>query len=198
MKDRDNYIIDIMQLTKSLLDSPIRNLSSILPDKENKWTDAVSVSLKKTPSLSSFSSLHTGFNRTSHIYNRLGHIVVNPQNLYNTEALTETYAYKYTDGSPHDSIANYNPASTEKFVNDLIDAAKLQRKFFLREIPDYTGMRLASPSYILYGKRGIGKTFFLNHILSRFHHYFDTKNIIWVRVNLVEPLILSSLFCKFP
>jgi hypothetical protein len=131
--------------------------------------------------------------REGHIHRRLGHIVVNPNDQFNTSAIVNSYCFlNATDPEigdlPSSEIANLNPESAKAFIDRLIDIAERQTQI-MKILHDRQGVALTQPrSILLHGQRGSGKTFFENFLLSRYSDYLDQRKVIWVRVNLVESI----------
>lgn len=125
----------------------------------------------------------------AHIHRRLGHIVVNPNDPFNTAALTNSYCYYEAEAPgapPEPNIANWNEKTSDQFVDALIKIAKKQTQIH-SSMTDTGGKGLVSSrTVILHGNRGTGKTFYQNFLLSKYSDYLDQQKIIWVRVNLVN------------
>lgn len=120
------------------------------------------------------------------VFGRLGHIVVNPQDLEKTTALCDSYVHAEGQRSAPD-VLNSSPTRVDSFVRDLVARAQDAREILYTRRADGTGHGLAAINGLdLYGERGSGKTFLLNHMLSRYSDYLDSQQTIWVRVNLVN------------
>ena len=186
MNTRDKIIEKI----SDLLDFGIRSEHILMPTN-NVLSDAVSVFLETTNLKNT-----TCYKQPSspsiehHIHRRLGHIIVSPKDKYNTNALREVYVYETDHKIVNSHFVNYNFESTEHFVNSIIEKAKTIEKDFSENNPiDLSGRKAASAwtqCFILYGKRGIGKTFYLNHLMSKFTDMFDEKKVLWIRINLIN------------
>ncbi len=176
--------MNLIDEVDKLLDSDIKEINKLLPNDCEDWTDAIDFAFKHEGSYYFTPSHRT---RADHIHRRLGHLVVNPHNKYNTNAITESYVFKNDKGLNGDFV-NYSPETTQKFIEDLVESARQQYELtHSQDEIDPTGRSLAmSRLFILHGERGTGKTFFLNYLLSRFSTYFDKNKTIWVRLNLVE------------
>ena len=129
--------------------------------------------------------------RDDHVHRRLGHIVVSLKDFYNTEALKKCYVYMSDDNVIDEKIVNRNKESMENFVEKLITSAnaKASNIFSRKNVADDGGRKAAlkrDSLYIIHGKRGIGKTFFLNHVLSTFSDRFDKEKVLWIRINLLN------------
>jgi hypothetical protein len=131
--------------------------------------------------------------REAHILRRLGHIVVNPNDKFNTSAIVNSYCFvsdvkKSVGELPSTEIANLNPASAQMFLDRLIEMAQRQTEI-MRIQHDRQGITLTQPkALLLHGQRGCGKTFFENFLLSKYSNYLDSKKVIWVRLNLVDSI----------
>lgn len=171
-----------------IIDSEISNIEAFLPSKGRKWTDAIEYAVRNNSEKDEFYySEPSSRTRTDHIHRRLGHIVVNPNNEYNTKAIVGSYVFQNSKGINH-SVINYSYESTEAFINELISFARQQYELsYSQEEIDPSGRSLAMKRFfIIHGERGIGKTFYLNYLLSNFSQLFDENKIIWIRLNLVQ------------
>jgi hypothetical protein len=179
----------ILASVNTLLDSDVKDLSMLLPQiKGEPWLDAASLAYKLNPELSTKRlQIDSTTDWKGHTYLRLGHIIVNPKDELNTEALEKVYVYGELEGKPDNSNViriNQNPETAKLFMNRMIEEARNHRNYAMGNMRTDSGRVL--PGFLLYGRRGSGKTFFLNHIYARFHVLLDQSNTIWVRVNLVE------------
>lgn len=126
----------------------------------------------------------------AHVLRRLGHVTVNPQDMLNTNMLKRSYVYfggERTLTTRGEIIVNSNPAMTKEFLERLVDLAFDARILSEEYVPDATGEIMSTERcMLLFGEKGCGKTFFLNHILSTYHEYLDEQKCVWVRLNLVD------------
>jgi len=114
------------------------------------------------------------------ILRRLGHLVVNPNDLDRTTALVDSYVHSFNEAG-NQSIANATPEKSQQLIEFLTMESKIQRDAIEQE------QQLHTTKYmILHGERGAGKTFFLNYLLSKHSDYLDRNKVVWVRLNLVE------------
>lgn len=183
--------MSIASLTKEMISTPLRNRAEILFHKRG-WSDVIE-QFRSARDRRVYDAPR-GSGRDDYIRRRLGHIIVNPHNENSTEALKKVYVYA-TDVSPDceridNTYINKSPANTDAFMQDLISRAKEARQQLLgRGAPDPTDLRdhAARDSHIIvHGKRGCGKTFFLNHLLAKYSETLDEEKVLWVRLNLVE------------
>lgn len=176
MTSNKELLNDIMSLVDRILNSKISNIVDLLPDggEQKKWADATNYGDKT--SLRQW--IPDQDDRASHVYRRLGQITVNPHDIGNSNALLRTYVYHQPDGVAVQGKPNFNPESATLFLDELIQDVK--NRFYHG---NSTG--LVAPLLELYGKRGSGKTFFLNHLFTKFCSLLDKERIIWVRINLV-------------
>ena len=129
--------------------------------------------------------------REAHIHRRLGHIVVNPHDEFNTRALVGSYCYASdsdADHTVHNSIANWNEESALSFMGSVIDIAQKQSDLLRTNIDRQNRSLQVDRTIFLHGARGAGKTFFENFLLSRFYSLLDERRVIWVRINLVNKM----------
>jgi hypothetical protein len=186
---------NIVRIVTSLMKSPIKNISNLLPINEN-WSDAAEERIKKDLNFISLKDnvyfkqkSYDAKNRSFHILNRLGHIPVNPsRDKYNTKALKETYVY-FNDSKEESSneSVNQNSKSSDLFLEDLIGLAHRQRDYIYdSSIINPTGNILSDRPFILHGSKGLGKTFYLNHFYSKYFKELDDNHVLWIRINLVD------------
>ena len=129
--------------------------------------------------------------REAHIHRRLGHIVVNPHDEFNTQALVESYCFacqEETDRSIHSTVANWNEESAQAFIGSVIEIAEKQSALLRTTVDRQAKGMQTDRTVILHGPRGAGKTFFENYLLSRFSSLLDQRRVIWVRINLVNQI----------
>lgn len=122
--------------------------------------------------------------RADYIFNTLGHISLNTSDKETTLALTETYEYIDSNSQANTEIPNINPSSTELFIKELITAAKTEAA--RRKETDELYHNMERQVYVLHGPRGCGKTFFINHALSKNGDLLDSEKCIYVRVDLTD------------
>jgi Cdc6-like AAA superfamily ATPase len=185
---RDKILLLVEELINSRLDESKEAFS---PNKG--WTDAVKQYLAAMNE--SDEAYYTSPNKISledHVHRRLGHIVVMPRDRFNSKALRECYVYSKDDNILDSKHVNRNADSAKKFVDTLTKSAitlgndssgRLDTKI------DAGGISAASKGdtlYLLHGRRGTGKTFYLNHLISRFSDDFDKNNVLWIRINLLN------------
>lgn len=183
------YVVNelVSKLNSLLLADISKHLSKLIPN-EAGWIDAVDrrIAGATASTRSAFRAL-SGKTRSDHVYSRLGHIVVNPHNAFNTDALVSSYVFGDSSGQSREKWINSSEQTAQVFVDELIAVAHNQRDFLYSDLVDPTGQALSAQNVIIiHGPRGCGKTFFLNFLLSKFSHHFDDKRVIWVRLNLVE------------
>ena len=168
-------------------------IDQILPIAHHKWGDAIDTQI---PSLEQNRrpNIRPSLGVYARIFSLLGHIAVNPSVAHNSRVLRRSYAL--TKDARH--VNNANEVST--FIDDLCARAEAQRAKFIdyqqshlaagdsAKSTDAFGTELVNRSNFsfLVGDRGIGKTFFLNFLLTKYSSTFDSRRVIWVRLNLVE------------
>ena len=131
-----------------------------------------------------------------HIHRRLGHIAVNPHDVYNTSALKKSYRFSTVDNvdvsqikEVDSQLINDNFVNEKLFVRRLLQSADEQYDLLANTTYDVQGQAVASHrGLVLYGDKGSGKTFLLNYLLSKYSRYFDRHKTIWVRINLANEL----------
>ncbi len=126
--------------------------------------------------------------RDEHVFSRLGHIIVNPHDSFNTDALVKSYVFatEYVNDEEEGFVANANKKAAKRFMKSLIEAAKYQSDIRQKRFNVTAESGNHSPFFVLHGSRGSGKTFFQNYLLSKWSDYLDSEKIIWVRINLTE------------
>jgi hypothetical protein len=123
----------------------------------------------------------------SEISDHLRHITVNPNNDFLSAMIKSSYVFSnqvnLDDG---DFAVNSSEASVRKFTLDLIESAK--RELALSLEPS-DRLKAKAPTmncvHLLHGDRGIGKTFFLNYLLTSQEELLTFNKTIWVRLNFV-------------
>lgn len=124
------------------------------------------------------------------LYRYIGHIPANPNNEIDTRLLQHSYVY--SKGQRGQPAVNESRESVERFLSRLMGAASLER---LRATPrgNQAGSTLKDVEVdarvrdrftVLKGPRGCGKTFFLNHVLSKYTDTLNESRIVWIRLNL--------------
>lgn len=123
------------------------------------------------------------------ILNWLGHISVNPSKPINSRLIRKSYVYTGNDDAEGVSAVNQDPATARSFLDKLIEASKKElvrsTEFSENQSPESYQLGNFNQTFILTGERGVGKSFFLNHMLSEYVNYLDENNVIWIRINLV-------------
>lgn len=131
--------------------------------------------------------LPTGFG--SEVARHLRHIPVNPYNVTASELLKKSYVYnsETCTRSRDDQVLNASDFSLFSFMSDVINSAQKERGFSVDpKATDATIESLFSNCvHVIYGERGVGKTFFLNYALTRCNAVLDKRKTIWVRLNFV-------------
>lgn len=169
-------------------------IDQILPIGNQRWSDAVEAQIpmaerNKRPNTKPPTDLN------ARVFGLLGHIAVNPAIAHNSRVLRRSYEFSKEDGYVN------NESLVTKFVDDLCKLSQEQRERFIAyqesHLSKTRSVRSTSPFdrdvlhnsnnfSFLVGDRGIGKTFFLNYLLTRYSQTFDARRVIWVRLNLVE------------
>ena len=183
--------MDADGFAERLLSRSLRSLSSVEIDR-GPWLDAVEQMARGRDRRVYKDAF--GHDRGDHVRRGFGHIIVNPHRRENTDALVKSYVYA-SDRPPETVFVNGSAEDTEDFVRELIRRAHDARTAILTIDQDSAGASTSSWGHlhlILYGKRGSGKTFFLNHVLSKYSGLFDRERVIWLRLNLVEPFGLDE------
>jgi hypothetical protein len=154
-------------------------------DKDHRWDDAVSVQYpEKFNELVKKPRAHHRLYET--VAAHLGHLIINPtKRPASTQALVDAYVY---DSNRIESL-NSSPATVDSFIDEAIADAKENRDNSsatnLQSTPP-PRYRMKKTIRLLVGRRGVGKTFFLNHLLAKYSSKFDQQRVIWVRLNLVD------------
>lgn len=114
----------------------------------------------------------------------LGHLIVNPsKKTFQNDLLTRSYVY--SDQDP--GAVNHNRRRTVEFLKHLNTISKQTMEMYRNRGTTSIGHAQARESLILLvGDRGVGKTFFQNHLLATHSRRFDKEKTIWIRVNLVD------------
>ena len=95
----------------------------------------------------------------------------------------------------HDNIVDkrcklFISASTDAYLDEITRYAHRLREASLdRHSADSEGRGIANVGFqtgLLHGPRGVGKTFYLNHIVSKYLDYLDRKKVLWVRINFLN------------
>lgn len=130
------------------------------------------------------------------LHTLLGHIPANPSKSMNTRLLAESYVYAASSprSDQGNEVINRSKESTTAFIERLIRAAQDQRQRVLASSVDgesddaLLSLAVASfPSekfFVVRGSRGVGKTYYLNHIVSSYRQRLDDEKVVWVRLNL--------------
>src|ERR1041385_5001327 len=123
------------------------------------------------------------------ILSRLGHISVNPSKSENNFFLKRAYVYAAHSGSMEEKkfAVNNSEDQAHAFLSELVAAAHIERDRSLNPIASAARLRSSRIRkwFSLTGERGVGKTFFLNHLFSKESSFLDAQNTVWVRINLV-------------
>lgn len=124
------------------------------------------------------------------VMTRLGHIPVNPSKSDVTRLINNAYVFPDSDREDiGDDIVNQSPESVKAFAYEIIDAAKRERARSLtsnEQVVTAEGIYSQSNHFSLTGDRGVGKSFFLNHLLSTHNDLFDDEGVVYIRINLVQ------------
>jgi hypothetical protein len=122
--------------------------------------------------------------RDGFILSRLGHIAANPSKPEKKEMLSNVYVYHSTKTASdidHDGVCpNSNPFFAKKFLDKLVSSSKKEWDIYKRTCDAPRDI------FILSDDRGNGKTFFINHLFTKYNDYLDEKNVIWIRIDLPE------------
>lgn len=154
-------------------------------EREKPWSDSVFAQEKVNDNAQ---NIKITDEVDSYISSRLAHIVVNPTKRRDeTDVLIKTYVY-----SDNINAINHSEETVRKFVSELCDISIKNRSAIKDKNNKYGGTQYISSSKIIVGERGCGKTFFLNHILSKYSEYLDERKVIWVRINTVDTFLTSK------
>jgi hypothetical protein len=167
---------------KRLIEEPLSN--KFLPcvgSEEEEWSDSVSVQIGSTYEEDRrYFRGNPDATPEGLTLRRLGHLVVNPNDQWRTEAIINSYVYATgTDQPNHANIEG----NDQKLIEYLITEAKTQREAFEQERSLHTTKYM-----ILHGEKGCGKTCFQNFLLSKYSGKLDENQAIWVRLNLATSL----------
>ena len=120
------------------------------------------------------------------ISDHLRHITVNPNNDFLSAMIKSSYVFSNSNNDDGDLTINRNQESVIDFTLDLIGSAK--RELALSLAPS-DRLKAKAPTmncvHLLHGDRGIGKTFFLNYLLTSQEELLTSNKTIWVRLNFV-------------
>lgn len=117
-----------------------------------------------------------------YILNRLGHLSANPSDAERVELLKQVYVYvRPDDRSRIDTeYPNWNLPSASQFIKDLVLMSHEERDLYLRKTG---GPRQV---VVIHGPRGVGKTFFTNHVFTLFNEDLTRNDVIWIRINIPD------------
>lgn len=125
------------------------------------------------------------------VMSRLGHVSVNPSNGTLSSFIKDSYVFA---GGPEKSrkgyrVANVDSDHSQAFIEELINASRLERQRSLSTLEIDTAVskqyQTGTKLFSLVGERGVGKSFFLNYLSTKFIDLLDERNTIWLRINLV-------------
>lgn len=124
------------------------------------------------------------------VMTRLGHVSVNPSNRDISSFINQSYVHPDSDLSPEREgvFVNGSEDDISEFVNELIHAAETERKKSITSDEIDAGVDKQYPNrevFMITGDRGVGKSFFLNHVVSKHIDHLDENNVVWIRINLV-------------
>jgi len=114
-----------------------------------------------------------------HIMRRLGHISISPRDVYNLNMLRDSYVY-HADEKFLNTEKN-----TDNFVKRILSFDKNFNNEEKKLRHEYRWLE-GSHVFILHQVRGGGKTFFINHLFSKYKKKFDEEKILFIRANLVN------------
>lgn len=182
----ENYIDNIKKIIPLISASATRGMSGRLPVR-----DIVSLQGDRTDK--PLAGSRDGI--ADIVFKKVGHIPANPTHELNTRMLRESYVFASESPShiENDAVVNRSKEVAMAFIQELIEAAKIERDRALATTTrnrdeSIGGIAKDSKSrerfFVLRGARGIGKTYFLNYLLSEFAQKLDQQRVIWVRINL--------------
>ena len=144
----------------------------------------------------------------THMRRCLGHISANPTAHGNVEALKQIYVtpIKSEDDKwegallTGDNVPDINKSTKRigAFAEELAQIAQENRffyeKMFTKPKADKTPKDVLTPQkgarkrcrIFLIGRRGSGKTIFLNYLLSPYDKLFREKKVVWIRIDLAK------------
>jgi hypothetical protein len=127
---------------------------------------------------------HIASNPIDHyILNSIGHIPLMPSDKIRRNIIRNAYAYYIQSQGIHNKnyhVINFNNESEHAFINELIAASKEEKEL-------YEGSReLKRKVFLISGERGIGKTFFINHLFTKYFEYLNSQKVIFVRIDLTK------------
>ncbi|HMK33821.1 MAG TPA: hypothetical protein VK463_02055 [Desulfomonilaceae bacterium] len=185
--------MDVNELMKTIdwiLDRPLSHQKDLF-EASDRWVTPVQVRNKSRAHEDKFEYARP-FSQSleDHIHRRLGHIIVSLKDIHNSRMLMSAYMYNSQDSKRSDFFANENPVSAKALVEKLTAMSKESLNATDDGFQvDSAGKRAAAAGLnviILHGRKGLGKTFFQNHLLSKYSTWLDRKHVIWVRLNLVR------------
>ena len=142
----------------------------------------------------------------TYLWSCLEHVKANPSNPANIEALKSLYAFPPETANEvmnsdclilgADQEFNTSDAKVTKLAEELCSIAHGQREAYATQEPEDgpadddlhsvpVGDRMSKQVYLV-GRRGSGKTIFLNYLLSTKNHVFERNSVIWFRLDLAS------------
>lgn len=115
-----------------------------------------------------------------HVHMALGHISADPVSTHRAHLLRDSYVYAESSHAIDPYAVNANPDSAAAFIDSLVAEAREEHAVYAS-----TSHRPKSV-YVLSGERGIGKTCFLNHLLTKHHEALLVRKILWARIHLPD------------
>jgi hypothetical protein len=170
-------------LSAEVSEATYKRLTTI--QKTQRWDDAISI--QHPASLNEIPKRQRNNNKFHQVVSaNLAHLVINPTKRPEaSEALVSAYVFDDT----HPDSLNRSGEAIQEFVEALVRDAHANREAAegdLHDVSPIDRFRMRKTVRLVVGRRGVGKTFFLNHLLAKYSTYFDKEKVIWVRLNLVD------------
>ncbi len=130
--------------------------------------------------------------RNSHEYvdyvaRLLHHVAANPTKELNSNLILDSYVIGVVDqGVSHDKYLNSSNDRIDKFAKQLIRASK---QYFAKPVSG----SLNDSVYVIHGKRGCGKTSFLNYLITNYSDEYNNAGVVVARIDLNKQHTEKSL-----
>jgi len=134
-----------------------------------------------------------------YILNGLGHLSANPSDQDRANILEKAYVYlsEVDNNEKWKIYPNYSESTSKEFIDELIKLSWEEKIQYRKKTKGPRNI------FILSGERGLGKTIYINHLLTKYNSYLNKNKVIWVRLDLslnygtekpeVRDLFLSKL-----
>lgn len=162
------------------------------------WTRAAQLSQTITTPLDHFLQTHTvwynqasarGADPAPGFAHYLGTITANPGNSLNTEIIDASFVFPRSTAiaRPDAPIINASQSTLGDAITTWIARSRaFATDFASSTLPVRRESAANSRFGILFGDRGVGKTFLQNYIISHYWPTFDESRVLWIRISLVR------------